>query len=151
MPATSGWCDCWPGPFTAGSALPRSPSPRTCPQGHGAARAGTRWDPSGRPGARHYTAAAAAAASSIDRHWPPAPPCPPCAPQNDYIGLGVLLLDMLVGAHGFVKDAAITSQLGVSGKVANRALRFLQAEGLLASGARLVPAPESGACTCAVQ
>ena len=79
------------------------------------------------------------AAAAVAPPPPPLPltarsPCPLGALQNDYIGLGVLLLDMLVGAHGFVKDAAITSQLGVSGKVANRALRFLQAEGLLASG-----------------
>lgn len=47
----------------------------------------------------------------------------------------MLLLDLLAGAHGYVKDVAITAQLGVSGKVANRALRYLQAEGLLASGA----------------
>lgn len=79
------------------------------------------------------------AAAAVAPPPPPLPltarsPCPLGALQNDYIGLGMLLLDMLVGAHGFVKDAAITSQLGVSGKVANRALRFLQAEGLLASG-----------------
>ena len=61
----------------------------------------------------------------------------PPPPQNEYIGLGVLLLDLLVTAHGYVKDQAITTQLGVSGKVANRALRFLQAEGLLQSGALL--------------
>lgn len=46
----------------------------------------------------------------------------------------MLLLDLLAGAHGYVKDVAITGQLGVSGKVANRALRYLQAEGLLQSG-----------------
>ncbi len=38
----------------------------------------------------------------------------------------MLLLDLLAAAHGYVKDAAITAQLGVSGKVANRALRYLQ-------------------------
>ena len=54
--------------------------------------------------------------------------------QNEYIGLGVLLLDLLAEAHGFVKDSSITAQLGVTGKVANRALRYLQGEGLLASG-----------------
>ncbi|KAL4430030.1 hypothetical protein ABPG77_004400 [Micractinium sp. CCAP 211/92] len=53
--------------------------------------------------------------------------------KNEYIGLGVLLLDLLAAAHGYVKDAAITGQLGVSGKVANRALRYLQSEGLLQS------------------
>lgn len=53
--------------------------------------------------------------------------------KNEYIGLGVLLLDLLAAAHGYVKDVAITGQLGVSGKVANRALRYLQAEGLLQS------------------
>lgn len=47
----------------------------------------------------------------------------------------MLLLDLLAAAHGYVKDAAITGQLGVSGKVANRALRYLQSEGLLQSGA----------------
>lgn len=55
--------------------------------------------------------------------------------QNEYIGLGVLLLDFLAAAHGYVKDQAIVQQLGVSGKVANRALRYLQGEGLLQSGA----------------
>jgi hypothetical protein len=80
--------------------------------------------------------------------------------QNDYIGLGLLLLDLLAGAHGYVKDVAITGQLGVSGKVANRALRYLQAEGLLQSGAppstnrqlnRHMPAcslPHAAACVC---
>lgn len=58
----------------------------------------------------------------------------PCS-QNEYLGLGVLLLDLLAGAHGYVKDVVITGTLGVSGKVANRALRYLQAEGLLHSGA----------------
>ncbi|EFN56571.1 hypothetical protein CHLNCDRAFT_51546 [Chlorella variabilis] len=53
--------------------------------------------------------------------------------KNEYIGLGVLLLDLLAAAHGYVKDVAITGQLGVSGKVANRALRYLQSEGLLSS------------------
>ncbi|KAL4444027.1 hypothetical protein ABPG75_011764 [Micractinium tetrahymenae] len=53
--------------------------------------------------------------------------------KNEYIGLGVLLLDLLAAAHGYVKDVAITGQLGVSGKVANRALRYLQSEGLLQS------------------
>ncbi|PSC75801.1 general transcription factor IIE subunit 1 [Micractinium conductrix] len=53
--------------------------------------------------------------------------------KNEYKGLGVLLLDLLAAAHGYVKDVAILSQLGVSGKVANRALRHLQAEGLLQS------------------
>lgn len=46
----------------------------------------------------------------------------------------MLLLDLLAAAHGYVKDVAITGQLGVSGKVANRALRYLQSEGLLSSG-----------------
>lgn len=49
----------------------------------------------------------------------------------------MLLLDLLAAAHGYVKDVVIMSQLGVSGKVANRALRHLQSEGLLQSGAEL--------------
>ena len=34
-----------------------------------------------------------------------------CAMQNEYKYLGVLLLDFLAAAHGYVKDAAIVQQV----------------------------------------
>lgn len=36
---------------------------------------------------------------------------PTFLPQNEYKYLGVLLLDFLAAAHGYVKDAAIVQQV----------------------------------------